>query len=194
MTAEIKNSDMKKQITLQNKKVVYTIRKSLRARRVRLAVYCGGSVVVTMPRNLEESIVERFIQDKTKWLLAKINFFKQFKTLPIAPGGRRAYLKHKDKVLALAKEKVAYFNQFYGLKINKINVKNHKSRWGSCSRAGNLNFNYKILFLPEKQRDYVIVHELCHLKEFNHSRYFWSLVAQTFPQWRAAKKELKTAH
>ena len=184
---------MKKQITLQNKKVVYTIRKSLRARRVRLAVYCGGSVVVTMPRNLEESIVERFIQDKTKWLLAKINFFKQFKAFPIAPGGRRAYLKHKDKVLALAKEKVAYFNQFYGLKINKINVKNHKSRWGSCSRAGNLNFNYKILFLPEKQRDYVIVHELCHLKEFNHSRYFWSLVAQTFPQWRAAKKELKNS-
>ena len=185
---------MKKQITLQNKKVVYTIHKSLRARRVRLAVYCGGSVVVTMPRNLKESIVERFIEKQTEWLLAKINFFKQFQGQPIARHGRKDYLKHKDTAHLLAKEKVAYFNQFYGLKINKINVKNHKSRWGSCSRAGNLNFNYKILFLPEKQRDYVIVHELCHLKEFNHSRYFWSLVAETFPQWRAAKKELKTAH
>jgi hypothetical protein len=184
---------MKKQITLQNKKVVYTIHKSLRARRVRLAVYCGGSVVVTMPRNLEESIVERFIQDKTKWLLAKINFFKQFKGQPVTHHGRRDYLKHKDEAHVLAEEKVSHFNEFYGYKINKINIKNQKTRWGSCSRSGNLNFNYKILFLSEKQRDYVIVHELCHFKEFNHSGNFWSLVAETFPQWRAAKKELKNS-
>jgi predicted metal-dependent hydrolase len=160
---------------------------------MRLAVYCDGSVVVTMPHNLRESIVERFIEKKTEWLFSKINFFKQFKGQPIAPHGRRDYLKHKDMAHLLAKEKVSHFNEFYGYKINKINIKNQKTRWGSCSKNGNLNFNYKILFLPEIQRDYIIVHELCHLKEFNHSRYFWSLVAQTFPQWRAAKKELKNS-
>jgi len=160
---------------------------------MRLAVYCDGSVVVTMPHNFKESIVERFIAKKTEWLLAKINFFKQFKGQRLVPHGRRDYLKHKDMAHLLAEEKVSHFNEFYGYKINKINIKNQKTRWGSCSRSGNLNFNYKILFLSEKQRDYIIVHELCHLKEFNHSRCFWSLVAETFPQWRAVKKELKNS-
>jgi len=184
---------MEKQITLQNKKVSYTLKKSRRARRLRLAVYCDGSVVATMPHYFQESMVEKFIQDKTKWLLAKINFFRRFKGQPIAHHGKRDYLKHKDRALALAKEKVAHFNEFFGFKFNKINIKNQKTRWGSCSKSGNLNFNYKILFLPEKQRDYIIVHELCHLKELNHSGLFWRLVAETFPQWAAAKKELKNS-
>ncbi len=160
---------------------------------MRLAVYCDGSVVATMPHDFKESVVEKFIQDKTKWLLAKINFFRRFKGQPIARHGKRDYLKHKDKALALAKEKISHFNQFSGYKFNKINIKNQKTRWGSCSKSGNLNFNYKILFLPEIQRDYIIVHELCHLRELNHSRHFWRLVGQSFPQWPAAKQELKNS-
>jgi hypothetical protein len=184
---------MKKQITLQNKKVFYTLKKSRRARRLRLAVYCDGSVVATMPHDFKESVVEKFIYDKTKWLFSKINFFRQFKSAPLARYGRRDYLKHKDEAHSLAKEKVSHFNEFYGYKFNKINIKNQKTRWGSCSKKGNLNFNYKILFLPEIQRDYIIVHELCHLKELNHSGHFWRLVAQTFPQWAETKKELKNS-
>ncbi len=84
-------------------------------------------------------------------------------------------------------ERIKYFNKKYGFHYNKINVKNQKTRWGSCSKKRNLNFNYKILFLPEKARDYIIVHELCHLRELNHSRNFWGLVAKIFPEWRAKK-------
>jgi len=130
-------------------------------------------------------------QEKSQWLFSKFNFFRQFKNIPIARYGRRDYLKRKDEAQLLAKEKVAYFNQFYGFKVNKINIKNQKTRWGSCSRVGNLNFNFKILFLSEKLQDYIIVHELCHLEKFNHSGNFWGLVAKTFPQWRQLKKELK---
>ncbi|MFH0852098.1 MAG: M48 family metallopeptidase [bacterium] len=184
---------MKKQIILQNKAIDYILRKSKRARYLRLAVYCGGMVVVTLPQNFQETSAERFIREKTDWLLSKINFFRQFKERPIARYGQRDYLKHKDQAQSLAKEKVLYFNQFYGYKFNKINIKNQKSRWGSCSRKGNLNFNFKILFLSEKLRDYIIVHELCHLKEFNHSRSFWGLVAKTIPKWPELKKELKTS-
>jgi predicted metal-dependent hydrolase len=182
---------MKKEIILQNKAIGYIIHKSQRARRMRLAVYCDGSVVVVLPYNFQETAAETFIRQKTKWLISKINFFRQFKNLPIARWGRRDYLKRKDEAYSLAEEKVVHFNHSYGFKFNKINIKNQKTRWGSCSRSGNLNFNFKILFLPEKLQDYIIVHELCHLKEFNHSGRFWSLVAKTFPQWPEIKKELR---
>ncbi len=176
---------------MQSKKVAYTIRKSKRAKRMRLTVYCDGSVVVTVPHNFEESSAEKFIQEKTKWLFSKINFFKQFQGQPVARHDYKDYLKHKDEALGVAKEKVSYFNKFYGYKFNKINIRNQKARWGSCSKKGNLNFNYRMLFLPEKLRDYIIVHEICHLKQSNHSRNFWDLVAKTFPQWAEIKKELK---
>ena len=83
------------------------------------------------------------------------------------------------------------FNQIYGFQYNKINIRNQKTRWGSCSKKGNLNFNYKIALLPEKYADYIVVHELCHLKEFNHSRSFWNLVARTIPDFRERKKRIK---
>ena len=110
-----KEGNMKKQIILQNKPIDYILRKSKRARRMRLAVYCDGLVVVTLPHNFEETRAERFIQEKARWLFSKINFFRQLKCAPLARYGRRDYLKHKDEALLLAKEKVAYFNQFYGL-------------------------------------------------------------------------------
>lgn len=182
---------MKKCITLKNKKISYTIRKSKRARRMRLAVYCDGSIVVTTPFDLRENIVERFIREKTEWLFLKIAYFKQFKGKPVAKFSHADYLKHKDRALELLEERANYFNKVYKYNFNKINVKNQKTRWGSCSKKGNLNFNYKLLFLPEKVRDYIIVHELCHLKELNHSRKFWNLVAKTFSDHREIKAELR---
>lgn len=101
------------------------------------------------------------------------------------------YLKYKDKTLILAKERLEYFNTFYNFKYNKVVIRNQKTRWGSCSRKGNLNFNYKIALLPPKSADYIIVHELCHLGEFNHSRNFWNLVSQTVPEYQDIRKSLK---
>lgn len=182
---------MKKQITLQNKKVAYTLRKSMRARRMRIAVYCDGSVVVTTPHNLQETIAERFIREKAEWLLSKINFFKQFEGRPLARYSHDDYLKYKDQTLALIEDRIGVLNSAYGYQYNKITIKNQKTCCGSCSRKGNLNFNYKIIFLPEKVQDYIIAHELCHLKEFNHSKKFWGLVANALPEWFEIRKELK---
>ena len=77
------------------------------------------------------------------------------------------------------------------IRFNKINIKNQKTRWGSCSKKGNLNFNYKIALLPQHLADYIIVHELCHLGEFNHSRSFWNLVAKVFPEYLGIRNELR---
>jgi len=88
-------------------------------------------------------------------------------------------------------KKVAKFNKIYGFEYNKINIKNQKTRWGSCSKKGNLNFNYKIALLPERMAEYIVVHELCHLGEFNHSRKFWNLVAKTMPEYQEITEDLK---
>ncbi|MCU0660293.1 MAG: M48 family metallopeptidase [Candidatus Pacebacteria bacterium] len=86
---------------------------------------------------------------------------------------------------------MAKFNKVYKFKFNKVSIKNQKTRWGSCSKRGNLNFNYKIALLPEKLAEYVVVHELCHLGQFNHSQKFWNLVAKTMPDYLDIKEELK---
>jgi len=86
-----------------------------------------------------------------------------------------------------------YFNTFYNFKWGRVTIRNQKTRWGSCSKKGNLNFNYKIALLKPSQADYIIVHELCHLKEFNHGKNFWSLVAQTIPDYKEVRSSLRTS-
>lgn len=102
------------------------------------------------------------------------------------------YLKYKNSAALLAKERLEYFNQFYNYKYGRVVIRNQKTRWGSCSRKGNLNFNYKIALLPSKSADYIIIHELCHLGEFNHSQRFWDLVAETFPDYKEVRHSLRT--
>lgn len=160
---------------------------------MRLAVYCDGTIVVTTPFDLKESVVEKFIREKSEWLFSKIAFFEQFKGQAITRYSHEEYLKHKDSAYRLAVERVNHFNKKLKFSFNQINIKNQKTRWGSCSKKGNLNFNYKIALLPQRTADYIIVHEICHLKQFNHSRKFWSLVSQTMPDYMKIRNELKTS-
>ncbi len=104
---------------------------------------------------------------------------------------RIEYLKYKEVARELVRKKVEEFAGVYGFKFGKISVRNQRTRWGSCSRKGNLNFNYKIALLPARLADYIVVHELCHLGEFNHSQKFWDLVAKTMPDYLALRAELR---
>lgn len=173
------------------KKISYTLKKSKRAKRMRLAVYCDGSVVVTSPFGIERTIIEKFIADKKQWVLNKILFFKSVDSKAIRTFSHKDYLDNKNKALALVNEQVRFYNKMYGFSFNKIFIKNQKTRWGSCSKSKNLNINYKIIFLPKKHQDYIFVHEICHLKEFNHSKNFWALVEKTLPNYLEIKKELR---
>lgn len=183
---------MKRKIFLHNQEIEYRLRKSKRAKRMRIAVYCDSIVVVTLPYGIKENIVEKYLSAKAAWLLDKISYFKKYGELIFIKGNKIEYRKNKETALNFAEERVNYFNKIYKLKFNKITIKRQKTRWGSCSKKGNLNFNYKILFLPEAMADYIIVHELCHLQEFNHSRKFWNLVAQAAPSYLEIKRELRT--
>ena len=106
-------------------------------------------------------------------------------------GSRREYLRNREAARALVHERLEYFNTSYHFTYKKVAIRNQKSRWGSCSKAGNLNFNYRLILLPAHLIDYVIVHELCHRAEFNHSENFWVLVARTVPEYAARRRELR---
>lgn len=102
------------------------------------------------------------------------------------------YKKYKEQARMVVHARLLHFNTFYGFPLRKVFIKSLKSRWGSCSERGNLNFNYLLIFLPPHLQDYLVVHELCHLREFNHSPAFWVLVGQTIPEYRALRRELRT--
>ena len=181
---------MQKEGSLQNQNIAYSVRLSRRAKKMRIAVYCDSSVVVTLPLGLDLERAEGFIKDKFAWIVKSLEKFKPYKNLGIVKSGRREYKKYREQAQWLARSLVEKWNSFYGFSYNRVNLKNQKTRWGSCSKKGNLNFNYKIVHLPKHLVDYLIVHELCHLKEFNHSRKFWDLVARTMPDYKVLRKEL----
>lgn len=104
---------------------------------------------------------------------------------------QKEYIAQKEYVRQLVLTKIEQYNQYYGFMIKCVSIKNQKTRWGSCSSKGNLNFNMQLALLPEYLIDYVVVHEICHLKEFNHSYRFWNLVAEQIPEYALCRKQLK---
>lgn len=174
--------------------IKYDLKISNRARYMRLAVYPEGKLVITVPRLFDQKILNNFLIAKSDWIKKKLDYFS--KRTSISPrvskaASRKEYLKYKLPARILIEQRLNYFNQFYNLKWGRISIRNTKTRWGSCSKRGNLNFSYKLAIMPAELCDYVIVHELCHLKEFNHSPNFWNLVSQTVPDFKQRRKQLK---
>ncbi len=101
------------------------------------------------------------------------------------------YLLNKEKARQLITARLVFFANKYNLSYGRVSIRDQKTRWGSCSQKANLNFNYRLLYLPSDLRDYIIVHELCHLVELNHGDNFWQLVSQTFPNHKELRKRLR---
>jgi hypothetical protein len=186
---------MQKKIMVGNETIQYALRRSPRARRMRIAVYRDGSVRLTVPARSTLSFAESFVSRQGPWLLDKLAFFRGLPPLdPVALYGRREYLQHREAAHALVAQKLSEFAallDIWGVSHARVSIRNQKTCWGSCSRKGNLNFNYKILFLPAHLRDYVIVHELAHLRELSHSPRFWALVASVVPDCTVRRRELR---
>jgi predicted metal-dependent hydrolase len=184
---------MEKQIQLKDQKVAYRLRISRRASRMRLAIYCDGSFIVTVPQRFDLSLIDKYIHEKTEWVLEKLGIMqKSGRSLAFAKFSKKEYQKLKGEALLFVERKVDEFNKIYGLSYNKITIRNQKTRWGSCSKKGNLNYNYKIALIPEDLADYIIVHELCHLQEFNHSKNFWNLVAKAIPDYQERRRKIRS--
>lgn len=171
----------------------FELRRSLRTSRLRLIVYPGGRLVVSVPYLASRRRIEAALAEKAGWIEEKLRLMKKVPLSLTRTGTRRDFLKHKAAALALVKERLEHFNAFYGFRYGKITIRDQKSRWGSCSKKGNLSFNYRLALMPPRLADYVIVHELCHRGRFDHSPAFWRLVGQTIPDYAARRAELKRA-
>ena len=176
---------------MNGREVAYLLVTSSVARNVRLAIKRGGELSVTRPQFLDESVVSGFMRDKASWIISKIDALKDIKPTPLSQAKKADYKKYKTLALAIVKDKIKRFNAIYNFRVNKVFIRNQKSRWGSCSRKANLNFNFRIIYLDERLSDYIVVHELCHIGELNHSKKFWSLVSLAFPDYRALRKKLR---
>lgn len=178
-------------IVINNRSIEYTHRRLPRSRSIRLSIKSGGRMTVTAPVFFPQSKVEKFLIQQTDWILEKLKFYEQKAAVSIFPHGHKDFLLNKSKALKLVRENLAKLNAVYNFKYNKVTIRNQSSRWGSCSRDGNLNFNYKMVYLSQEVSEYIVAHELCHLKEMNHGPNFWRLVALTIPHWKTLRKQLK---
>lgn len=182
---------MNKNITLKGKPINYRLRRSHRAKNLRLTISATAGLAVTKPSHLSDWLVEIYLKRKADWILQGLKRFQQNNNFKTAGDKRARYQKYQAQAGRFINERVEIFNQLYNYSYKRISIRNQKTRWGSCSKKGNLNFNYRLLFLPKELADYIVVHELCHLKEFNHSRQFWSLVEQTVPDHKQLRRRLK---
>lgn len=182
----------KHSILVDGKNREYQLRYSARARRMRLSVYPDGGVVLTLPYGTPSNFVSLFLHQKTVWLAKHLRNLFRVKLQIRDARDRKEYLKYRSHARTLALHRLRYFNESYGFTYERISIRDQRTRWGSCSKKGNLNFNYRIALLPPHLADYIIVHELCHLGSFDHSKHFWDLVARTIPEHRKMRQELRT--
>lgn len=182
---------IKRIIKLGGEKHDYILKKNKLSKNVRLSVKTDASILVSAPRFVSLRRVEGFLLEHEMWLVRKIRYFKNLKKLKRFATGRDDYLDKKERAIVLVNKKLEQFNHFYGYKYSRISIRNQKTRWGSCSGKRNLNFNYRLVYLPEHLIDYVVVHELCHLEEMNHSKNFWALVSKQIPDYKKCRRELK---
>ena len=165
-----------------------------RARHLRVRVHPGGRVSVTVPRRVSYEMVARFLQRHHSWIeRTRLVLSSQPRPKPPAEA-RRDYLRHKEAARRRAYALIAKVAPLYGVRVRRVSIRDQKSRWGSCSRNGTLSFNYRLALLPERLAEYIVVHELCHLIEFNHSPRFWAHVARAAPEHRVLRATLRSSY
>ncbi len=167
----------------------------IRSRRRTMAIEITpeAEVLVRAPLMMSDAAVAGFVEIRREWIekhLAKIR-----KKAEQRAGVSKLTSEEKqiiiDRALRLIPERVKHYAASVGVTYGRITIRNQKTRWGSCSTNGNLNFNYLLADMPEEVLDYVVVHELCHRQEMNHSPKFWSEVGKAFPEYKKVRKWLK---
>src|SRR5213080_777601 len=157
------------------------VRRSPRARRWRLEVPWGEPARLTVPRWMSGAEVESLLGEKRPWLEEQRR--RQVPRLGLerlTVSESEARIGARELLSALAEEEA----ERLGVSYPRIRIGDQRTLWGSCSSAGTLSFNWRLALAPLEVLEYVVVHELCHLREPNHSARFWRLVASRRPHWR----------
>ncbi len=167
----------------------YTIIRSQR-KTVAIQVKNDGQVIVRAPMRMPQLEISQFVQSHADWIShtqEKLAAARQ-NTHIVTPEEREQGINDAVRVIP---QRVAYYAARMGVTYGRITIREQKTRWGSCSAAGNLNFNWKLMLVPPKLLDYVVVHELAHRREMNHSARFWAIVGQELPDYRERRAQLK---
>lgn len=164
-------------------------------RTLSLEITKEAKVLVRAPYQISQSEIDRFVQEKYRWVKKHLEEAEkklaERKAHPIERMSIKEIQELADRAGRILPGKAAYFAPVVGVTYGRITIRNQKTRWGSCSSKGNLNFNCLLMLAPDSVQDYVVVHELCHRLEMNHSPRFWSEVERVLPDYRTAKQWLK---
>ena len=168
---------------------VQVIRSSRRT--VALQVRPSGEVIVRAPQRMPEAEIRRLIESRQGWIEKQLKRFREEAAPALPPYTPEDIRRLADEAARVIPERVRYFAPIVGVTYGRITIRNQKSRWGSCSAQGNLNFNCLLMDAPPEVLDYVVVHELCHRLHMDHSPAFWAEVARILPDYRKRKQWLK---
>ena len=167
----------------------------IRSKRKTIAIQITPEpkVIVRAPMRASRKDIERFLQEKDAWIRKHITQFERQREQRrmVAPLTDDEIRELADRALAYIPDRVKYYAELAGVTYGRITIRSQHTRWGSCSRKGNLNFNCLLMMTPPEVIDYVVVHELCHRKEMNHSAAFWDEVEKILPDYRGPKNWLK---
>ena len=169
----------------------------IRSNRKTVAIQVNSDLGVTVraPRSALEKDIEEILKKKEAWISKHIEKIKEakerFEAEPTEKLTREKVIALAEEALKVIPERVEYFAKVIGVTYGKITIRNQKTRWGSCSSKGNLNFNCLLMLAPPEVLDYVVVHELCHRKQMNHSKAFWLEVEKVLPNYKEVRKWLK---
>lgn len=182
-------------IALENEEIEVEIVRSKR-RSMALQIRTDGSVLARVPMRVSDRTIRRFVTSHARWIEEnRSQMFARRQYLAENPYDIPEWesLTASDKKIAKQKiiERVDYYADCMGIDYGSISMRNQKSRWGSCSSKGNLNFNCLLMLTPPEVLDYVVVHELCHRKEMNHSARFWAEVEHVLPDYEIQRKWLR---
>ena len=152
-------------------------------------------IIVRAPLFVSNTEIQMIVKEKSAWIKKHIEKIKlqneQEKQNPIPKFTEQEIHNFVDKAMRIIPKRVEYYAKIMDISYGRITIRNQKTRWGSCSAKGYLNFNCLLVMCPKEVLDYVVVHELCHLKEMNHSKNFWGLVELFCPDYEQYKKWLK---
>ena len=181
-------------ISLDKEEIEVEIIRSKR-RSMAIQIRTDGSVVVRVPMHASDRAIKRFVSAHARWIADnRGQMFERRKKLADNPYDIPAWesLSAADKKIAKQKimEHVDYYSRRMEIDYGSISMRNQKSRWGSCSSKGNLNFNYRLAYLPEELLDYVVVHELAHRRHMDHSVAFWEEVETYYPAYKKCRQML----
>lgn len=164
----------------------------IRSRRktMSLQVTRDGRVVVRCPLRVSDRKAAEFVREHRDWVLSHLRETRErMEDVPVFT--EKEMREYRERARRILTAKTAVWAEKMGVAYGRIAIRQQATRWGSCSTKGNLNFNWVLILLPEELQDYVVVHELAHRKEMNHSSRFWSLVEEQLPDYKARRSRLK---